>query len=257
MMRTCNVSALTIPLVASLMAMPVIAANPPKQAEQATKVDVPRLEDLQNVAGRHIQKMHEAVVNFNNNIDALHKELNARLTAAQAGINHLKEHIGNTHDMNRTKEQLARLKEIDQFKTQMAAILQEMEHGAWLKEIDQLKRHMADLHKDLERISNIRKEITERKAPAGADARMGRSGEKNASAPNTGTINLVNNYPGPVTIILNDQSVYRLEQGGTQTLEAQPVGSFTYEIITPGGSRPMVTRTLAAKETFTITVVAQ
>jgi hypothetical protein len=71
--------------------------------------------------------------------------------------------------------------------------------------------------------------------------------------PDTGRIVLVNAYPGEVLFLIN-QKPYRLATNQTATIDNQPAGVFTYEVISETtGSRGPRTRVLAAGETYTLT----
>jgi len=92
-------------------------------------------------------------------------------------------------------------------------------------------------------INNLRSQIQTVKAfasPAGTGA---------TPAATTGHIRLANNWPTEMTIILNGVS-HRLAPNQVETVTV-PAGSFSYEVL---GVRPPATRTLNAKEEFTITI---
>jgi septal ring factor EnvC (AmiA/AmiB activator) len=73
------------------------------------------------------------------------------------------------------------------------------------------------------------------------------------SAPTTGRIVFENRHREYLLFILN-RKAYRVEAGQVATIDAQPAGSFTYEVISPStGSGGIHTRVLAPGETFTIT----
>ncbi len=65
-----------------------------------------------------------------------------------------------------------------------------------------------------------------------------------------GTIHLRNTYLTPITFLINDRP-YELPSGGELTLNNQPAGEFTYEVI---GVQPRLRRTLVANRTFYIDV---
>lgn len=73
---------------------------------------------------------------------------------------------------------------------------------------------------------------------------------KSLFQPTTGRIRLVNTFPGPRTILVNDRS-YRLQAGETRVLE-EPVGRFTYEVL--GYHTEPQVRDLDAMREFVITV---
>jgi hypothetical protein len=97
------------------------------------------------------------------------------------------------------------------------------------RQIDQLQRDVASLKGLTPRVSNY---------PSG-----------------TGRIQLVNLYPAPMTVIVNDKS-YRLapagQSGDRRLLENQPTGAFNYQVL--GVQMDLVSRVLTPTETFTITV---
>jgi hypothetical protein len=66
----------------------------------------------------------------------------------------------------------------------------------------------------------------------------------------TGTVRLRNTFVQPVSIVVNGRS-YRVEVGETLTLDPQPAGTFTYEVL---GIQAPQTRPLAAGERVTINV---
>jgi hypothetical protein len=66
----------------------------------------------------------------------------------------------------------------------------------------------------------------------------------------TGAIRLRNTYLSPVTFLINDR-LYEVPSGGELTLNNQPAGEFTYEVI---GIQPRLRRTLVANRTFSIDV---
>jgi hypothetical protein len=69
------------------------------------------------------------------------------------------------------------------------------------------------------------------------------------SAP-TGSIRLRNTYLTPVTFLINDHP-YEVQSGGDLTLNNQPAGEFTYEVLRV---QPRVRRMLAANRTLYIDV---
>lgn len=71
-----------------------------------------------------------------------------------------------------------------------------------------------------------------------------------AAVPPTGRVRLVNTFPDLMTIIVNERA-YRLPPGDTRLTDPLPAGTFTYMVL---GVQPEQTRTLAANETFTITI---
>ena len=65
----------------------------------------------------------------------------------------------------------------------------------------------------------------------------------------TGRIRLVNEFPNEVAVIVNGVS-YHLVPGETRTLDSQPAGTFTYQVL--GAQHELQPRQLKANETFTI-----
>jgi hypothetical protein len=73
------------------------------------------------------------------------------------------------------------------------------------------------------------------------------------SPPTTGRIVFENRHPQYLLFVLN-RKAYRAEAGQIVTIDAQPVGTFTYEVISPlTGSGGIHTRVLEPGKTFTIT----
>jgi hypothetical protein len=99
-----------------------------------------------------------------------------------------------------------------------------------------------------EKISRLEKQLKD------LETRLGQASARTAySSPvgtATGRIRLINSYVEPTRIRVNDR-VYPLEPGQTLTLDNQPVGGFTYEVL--GIQGPLV-RVLGANETYTIYV---
>ncbi len=259
MIRTWKRLGLLCTLTAALLAAPVFAADPEKKSPE------PRMDEFQSLAAGHIQKLHEDVAAIRKDMEGF----NARLTATQNYIAEMRKQMEGLKDLDKLKDQLGRLKELDELKEQVAKIEKEMGMLAHLKDIDQLKDIMTAMRSDLDKIDGKRKALVDSSKPTN-----GSSKPANGSKPKNGTaapapeksstattapagnskIRFVNTYPGSVTILLSGDRYVRLEQGDTQTLEAQPAGPFTYEIVTPGGTRPPVSKTLEPYETFTITV---
>jgi hypothetical protein len=76
----------------------------------------------------------------------------------------------------------------------------------------------------------------------------------NGAAPAMGRIRLLNNYPSPATVILNN-TVYRLNPMESRNVEV-PAGNYSFEVLVEGfGSvQPPTTATLAANGTRTIEI---
>jgi hypothetical protein len=105
------------------------------------------------------------------------------------------------------------------------------------QDIVQLKEQVAQLRKDLDALK-------------AASTRVSLSPSATPT-PNTGKIRLVNLYPEQMAVIVN-QTAYRLAPGETRLIDAQPAGAFSYQVL--GAQSSVQGRTLAANETFTITV---
>ena len=87
------------------------------------------------------------------------------------------------------------------------------------------------------------------RAPVSRESAYAPSASNSPSAA-TGRIRLVNTFLDPMTIVVNGRA-YQVAPGDTRLVEAVPAGTFNYEVL---GVQPRVDRTLAANETFTITV---
>jgi hypothetical protein len=142
------------------------------------------------------------------------------------------------------------------------------------RQVKELRDTVADLRKQLDLVpsvqsvdSQIRREMA---APAAELADLRRqvdqlqrdiAGLKGlqprvANYPSgNGRIQLVNSFPAPMTVIVNDKS-YRLaasgQSGDRRLLENLPAGPFTYQVL--GVQMDLVSRILTPTETFTITV---
>jgi len=129
------------------------------------------------------------------------------------------------------------------------------------KELQDIRTTMLSVQKLQDTVNQLRDDMAKmQREMETLRTQMSTSNRIALSPPNppaTGRIQLVNQYPGQVTIILNNRAVYRLAPGERQMVDAQPAGSFTFEVLTPGGNRPPVTRPLSPNETYTITVFAQ
>jgi hypothetical protein len=110
--------------------------------------------------------------------------------------------------------------------------------------IPSLEREISDLKLQVFRMGE---EIERLRSTASASART--SYYAGPSGP-TGAIRLRNTYLTPVTFLINDR-LYEVPSGGELTLNNQPAGEFTYEVI---GVQPRLRRTLVANRTFYIDV---
>jgi hypothetical protein len=77
------------------------------------------------------------------------------------------------------------------------------------------------------------------------------SAQYGPAALGNGRVQLVNEYPEQITIVVNDRS-YRLLPGESRVTDAIPAGAFSYQILSVQ-AQPQ-NRTLAANETYTIRV---
>jgi hypothetical protein len=105
----------------------------------------------------------------------------------------------------------------------------------------EVRKQLAQLQQNLDalsrRVGSVQTQIS------------GYAGVPGAAAP-TGRIRLVNTFPQTMSIRVNNTS-YDVLPGQEKYTEPVPTGNFTYEVL--GVSAPVV-RTLAAGETFTVTV---
>jgi hypothetical protein len=132
-----------------------------------------------------------------------------------------------------------RIKKLEDESTAMSLKLEKSQSDLTraLTELDDLHRQLAALRQDLDRKSYY-------VPPSNGTA---------ATRTNMGRVRLINTYYEPVTVLLNGRS-YAIEPGETRFSDAMVPGTFTYEVL---GIQPALTRTLAANETFTVTVHPQ
>jgi TolA-binding protein len=116
-------------------------------------------------------------------------------------------------------------------------IKSDVQAQATQEKIDRLNERIKKLESDLDAMRNQIPPLTRISGFAPA-------------APSTGRIRIRNTFPEPVTVVVSG-TPYELMPGDTRMLDAQPAGNFTYEV---PGIQPSKTVTLAANETFTITV---
>jgi hypothetical protein len=102
-----------------------------------------------------------------------------------------------------------------------------------------LKKQVAKMREDMDKLVN----------PDGSR----RTAFSSPGLTGMGTIKLVSTYMEPVSVTINDR-VYEVPPGQTVLLNREPAGRFTYEVPISGRK---ATRTLAANETFTITLYPQ
>jgi Skp family chaperone for outer membrane proteins len=107
-------------------------------------------------------------------------------------------------------------------------------------DIEDMKKQLLQLRQDLDVVRNR----------AGSSRESGYTPPANAPTAATGRVRLVNTFLDPMTIIVNGVR-YQLAPGETRLTEPVPAGTFNYEVL---GVQPRLDRTLAANETFTITV---
>lgn len=106
---------------------------------------------------------------------------------------------------------------------------------------DDLRKQMVQLRTDLESL---------RSQMSNVQSRVSLYAPVTTPAP-TGRVRLVNTFPESMTVVVNERS-YRLAPGATQLTDAMPPGTFTYQVL--GVQDQPQTRTLAANETYNITV---
>jgi hypothetical protein len=118
--------------------------------------------------------------------------------------------------------------------------------GAGLKvektqtDLEDLKKQVAQLRQDLDAIRNR----------ASSSRESAYTPPANGPAAATGRVRLVNTFMDPMTIIVNGVR-YQVAPGETRLSEPVPAGTFSYEVL---GVQARLERTLAANETFTVTV---
>jgi hypothetical protein len=121
------------------------------------------------------------------------------------------------------------------------------------REIDDLKKQVGKLQQEVEALTKrlaVAPNVASLYGPP--PAATGASPPSVAPAPSsTGRVQLVNGYTEVMTILVNNQS-YMVMPGETRIISPVPTGTFTYQVL---GVQPQLqTRTLAANETFTITI---
>ncbi len=119
--------------------------------------------------------------------------------------------------------------DIDGLKRQVGQLQQE--------EIDGVRRQLAQIQKDMDDLKM-----------RGANPRIATYPQPPATP--TGRVRLVNAFMAPMTVIVNSRA-HTLQPGAVATTDPLPAGSFTYEVL---GVQAMVSRSLGANETFTITI---
>lgn len=127
----------------------------------------------------------------------------------------------------------------DNINADLKASKAEVDAGKAHKDIEDLKKQLAQLRVDLD---ELRKTSTVQKA-------FSLQPNGKAATP-MGRIRLMNTYPEPMTIIVNDK-VYHLQPQEIRLTEPLPAGTFTYEVL---GVQRQRSPQLAANETFTINV---
>lgn len=120
-------------------------------------------------------------------------------------------------------------------------------------DIDGLKRQVGQLQ--LEEMDGVRRQLAQiQKDVDDLKARTARIStyqpQAPTPAPSTGRIRIVNAFTVPQTIVLNNRA-YPVNPGAVLNVEGVPVGMFAYEVL---GVQAAVNRSLAANETFTITI---
>lgn len=103
-------------------------------------------------------------------------------------------------------------------------------------------------------VADLKKQMTQARTDMDAlRARTTTSGYAPAAATPSavsGRLRLVNSYFEPVTVVVNARA-YPVAPGETRLTDPMPAGPFNYEVV---GVQSLQTRTLAAGETFTVTV---
>lgn len=112
------------------------------------------------------------------------------------------------------------------------------------QDINQLKEQLAQLRRDMDDLR--------RRAAAAPSTISGYAGAAAPALPTT-RVRLVNTYFEPMTVMVNNRT-YMLAPGEARMTDPVPAGTFSYEVL--GVTEPR-TRTLAATDTFTITVHPQ
>jgi hypothetical protein len=107
------------------------------------------------------------------------------------------------------------------------------------KDVNELKTRLGQLERDLELLKN--------RPPSQVSAGYAPSGQMAAA---TGRVRLVNTFFQPVAVVVNGRE-FIVAPNETRTADSIPAGVFTYEV---RGVQPQLSRSLAANETFTISV---
>jgi hypothetical protein len=157
-----------------------------------------------------------------------------------------------TSDVKKQIEDINRkLPTIDQLKTSVLGIDKDLQD-----EIKGRREHSATVDSRLEQIQN---DVTALKSQMeqirrDLDAARSRPATQTSSfqsaAPAVGHVRLANTYFDTVRVVVNGKP-YDVAPNTTMLADAVPAGNFTYEVI---GVQGPLTRTIAANETFTISV---
>ena len=160
-----------------------------------------------------------------------------------------------TSDLKKQIDEInKKLPTIDQLKTSVLAIDKDLQD-----EIKQRREHNATVDSKLEQIQNdvtalksqmeqIRRDVEAARSRPATQATQISSYQ--SAAPAVGHVRLSNTYFDTVRIVVNGKP-YDVAPTVTMLADAVPVGNFTYEVL---GVQAPVTRTIAANETFTISV---
>jgi outer membrane murein-binding lipoprotein Lpp len=176
--------------------------------------------DLKDIA-RRIKNIESAMVEIQRNADAILKE-GLKYQALVGRISELEEKMG------KMQTQLDALKKEGAPKERTSAYPPES--------IEEIQKRLAQIE-----------DVLKRMGPA---PRVSRFPPNNA-----GRIVLTNQYPEEMLFIINGRENFRLAPGTSRVLEGFPAGTFTYEVVSPSwGSRARKTTSLAANETYRITV---
>jgi hypothetical protein len=108
-----------------------------------------------------------------------------------------------------------------------------------------LQQLLADTSDAKKQMTQLRQDMDALKARPSMSAY-----QPSTPASGTGRVRLVNTYIEPVSVVVNGKA-YPLTPGETRLTDPMPAGNFTYEVL---GIQAPTTRTLAANETFTVTV---
>jgi archaellum component FlaC len=157
-----------------------------------------------------------------------------------------------TSDLKKQIEEInKKLPTIDQLKSSVLAIDKDLGD-----EIKGRREHSATVDSRLEQIQNDMTALKSQMEQIHRDLDAARSrpatqiSSFQSAAPAVSHVRLANTYVDTVRIVVNGKP-YDVAPGSTMLADAVPAGNFTYEVI---GVQAPQTRTIAANETFTISV---